>query len=265
MKERPILMSTEPVKAILDGRKTQTRRTAGLEEINKNPDLWVKREAGQVVDSWLFWHRDNQAECIYLKCPYGQVGDRLYVRETFQTTREQDCVLYKADYSTSDLHAEQCDFGNWRPSIHMPRWASRILLEITELRVERLQDITEEDAKAEGANPYLVDKLSGGTKYRMLKTYHHDCYPLVDHADEGEIVTFQCPNLGFARLTHTQWKDRQDPVFRIPSTDVFDYVGAVEPDYKNGFRILWNSINAKRGYSWASNPFCWVLSFRKLD
>ncbi|GAG80711.1 unnamed protein product, partial [marine sediment metagenome] len=201
-----------------------------------------------------------------LKCPYGQVGDRLWVREKFAIRNDGRQVMHYAGYQEIIKALDLPDFNiRWKPSIHMPRWASRILLEnTTDPFPQRLQEITEEDARAEGANPFLLDKLTGGTKYRMLKTYHHEVFPLVDHADEGEIIIFECPNMGFARLHHTQWKEKQDPVFRIPAREAFEYVGAVEPDYRNGFRILWDSLNAKRGYGWETNPWVWVITFRKI-
>jgi len=149
MKERPILFSTPMVRAILDGTKTQTRRAA-------------KPATPRGTN----------------RCPYGVPGDRLWVRETWapysdneDPVRDVDdatCVRYRAtdtlhmampdcmDTAPIDTYClaphEQMPRGpwKWRPSIHMPRWASRIMLEVTGVRVERLQDITEEDAKAEG-------------------------------------------------------------------------------------------------------------------
>lgn len=203
-----------------------------------------------------------------------EVGDRLWVKETWATEKRYNHLkpseipdtakIYFLDRGihSAGSYSLFTEMGKIRPSIFMCEWMSRILLEITGLRVERVQDISEADAQAEGANSFLLDKLIGGTKYRMLKTYHHECYPLVDHADEGEIVTFQCPNMGFARLHHTQWKEGQDPVFRIPGEEVFDYVGAAEPNYRNGFRILWDFLNAKRGYGWEVNPWEWPISFK---
>ena len=82
MKERPIIFNTEMIKAILSGNKQMTRRTAGLNEINKNSDKWVKHEAGQVND-WLFWYRNNQAKHVYLKCPHGQAGDSLWCKQNY--------------------------------------------------------------------------------------------------------------------------------------------------------------------------------------
>ena len=164
-KERPILFSGEMVRAILEGRKTQTRR------IIKNKDFlqWVEVGFADsfIKDSDNLWQNE---------CPYGQPGDRLWVRETFEYRSYEEgydngiqqggdhdweegysLVGYKADNSILPYELQEEDYlgkcpkiGRWYPSIHMPRWASRILLEITDIRVERLQDITEEDAKAEG-------------------------------------------------------------------------------------------------------------------
>ena len=147
MKERPILFSTEMVKAILEGRKTQTRRI-----IKKQPHgagEWVRQLA-----SWLF---PNVNPYIKLKCPYGQPGDRLWVRETWALNPWSylgGCkYIYRSDYESfpkNEIGKSYPDIDKWRPSIFMPREACRILLEVTDVRVERLQDITEEDAKAEG-------------------------------------------------------------------------------------------------------------------
>ena len=128
VKERPILFSGPMVRAILDGRKTQTRRI-----VKPQP------AAAPSVNKAQYW----------VGCPYGGVGTRLWVRETWRSissgTREGGF-----DYRANDPSASGVGFTAWKPSIHMPRVASRITLEITAVRVERLKDISAEDAKAEG-------------------------------------------------------------------------------------------------------------------
>ncbi|MDS0779568.1 morphogenetic protein [Serratia marcescens] len=143
MKERPVIFNGEMVRAIIDGRKTQTRRIAKADNSNH-----------------------------LLGCPFGQVGDRLWVRETF--------AAFDADWKhpgkPHDLRdgpwpnvvypasVAKIPDGTCRPSIHMPRWASRILLEITAVRVERLNDISEEDAKAEGVRA-IGNNFGNGPAY----------------------------------------------------------------------------------------------------
>lgn len=152
MKERPILFSGEMVNAILDGRKTQTRRV-----VKKQP-----HGAGEWVLQGINWLFPNVCPYIKLKNPYGVIGDRLWVRETFRIfDATEECSHYE-DCSCSSYHGlpmykadknNMCDTENkWKPSIYMPRWASRINLEITNIRVERLQDITETEAIAEGVS-----------------------------------------------------------------------------------------------------------------
>lgn len=163
MKERPILFSTPMVQAILEGRKTVTRRTTGLELINESPDDWT----GVFMDKENKW----QAECEgwdgyhlkEVKCPYGQVGDVLWVRESFQVFDTLDRIISLKDfkengvriYSFKQQEPERvAKYGGetekWKPSIHMPKSIARIWLEITDIKVERLQDISEDDAEAEG-------------------------------------------------------------------------------------------------------------------
>lgn len=129
MKERPIIFSGEMVRAILAGEKTQTRRM-----IKPQPDpMWLPRTAKPSVS------------------PYGQRGDRLWVREAWAQIEDKR-IFYRSDYGNQAAATfVNCEQVNWRPSIHMPRWASRITLEIVNVRVERLQDISARDAKAEGA------------------------------------------------------------------------------------------------------------------
>lgn len=148
MKERPILFNGDMVRAILDGRKAQTRRV-----VKADFDIIGERDDGSL---WP-WREDcENGGDIWYPCPYGQPGDRLWVRETFS---EVDCRLtYRAD--TDD--GAHCQVSRWTPSIYMPRWASRITLEITGVRVERLQDISQQDAMAEGClSPDLPPELRG--------------------------------------------------------------------------------------------------------
>jgi len=149
VKERPILFSGPMVRAILEGRKTQTRRVAS------HP---LAKSARVILGPNREWYFD----CIQhdetgggIQCPYGSPGDRLWVRETWgamiKYPMRGDALFYRA----SDPSPDKPFPYPWRPSIHMPRWASRITLEIEAVLVERLQDISEEDAKAEGIESRL--------------------------------------------------------------------------------------------------------------
>ena len=140
-KERPILFSGPMVRAILDGRKTQTRRVARM------------TEGGHVRLGPRRWHPADEA--AVLASPYGQPGDRLWVRETWQH-EDGSCDDHKCGQPTHIYHKATESFPEsmrWKPSIFMPRWASRLTLEVTDVRVQRVQKITEEDAKAEGVEP----------------------------------------------------------------------------------------------------------------
>ena len=133
MKVRPILFSGSMVRAILDGRKTMTRRV-----VKKQHIPFVANILGGFLDG--NWKHNP--------FPYGRPGDRLWVRETFS---------YGANgyYFRSDVKQPETVKYAWKPSIHMPRVASRITLEVTGVRVERVQEITEDDAKAEGCDPLV--------------------------------------------------------------------------------------------------------------
>ncbi|AKL08552.1 MULTISPECIES: ASCH domain-containing protein [Klebsiella] len=150
MIERGMIFNAEMVRAILDGRKTQTRRIVKLQP---DEDGLAKVTNGPWVDT---------SERNY-RCPFGDVGDRIWVRETWAEAGASapNLKLYRANYPEHvPSHYENVPPANeirWTPSIHMPRWASRILLEITDVRVERLNAINERDAQAEG-----VGKLRGG-------------------------------------------------------------------------------------------------------
>jgi hypothetical protein len=129
--ERPIIFGGPEVRAILDGRKTQTRRA--VTHRHADLDICYRMGDGRLVHPMMG----------VVSCPYGVPGDRLWVRETFRQSHGSMSVHYAAD-------ADEVSGGPWRPSIYMPRWASRLTLEITDVRVQRLQEISEEDARAEG-------------------------------------------------------------------------------------------------------------------
>lgn len=187
--ERPILFSAPMVRAILAGAKTQTRRAM---RVDNHPAIhdWVIDSEGraaaralndQVLDQYVTTFPHGR-----VLCPYGVAGDRLWVRErhSFNEVRklskakewhqEWDVAVEYADGTEREVTVshkpkqtrERGEVG-WRPSIHMPRWASRITLEITGVRVERLQDISEDDSRAEGVDPpprpYPVWGMGGGS------------------------------------------------------------------------------------------------------
>lgn len=165
MKERPILFNGPMVRALLDGSKTQTRRVVK----GQGPE-WATFTDEEDVSGREFFMVCGEKESSGLRpiidsvyCPYGQPGDRLWVRETWRGVVEisppgRPIEHGVARYVPDREHCRRVEYAAtqerdaepWRPSIHMPRWASRILLEITGVRVERLQDISESDARAEG-------------------------------------------------------------------------------------------------------------------
>lgn len=181
MSERGMIFNAEMVNAILSGRKTQTRR----------PIKWKQTRFTEIAErddgSLWPWAEDcERGGDIWFACPYGEIGDRIWVRETWQVIHDHIDESSHVEYRTyapsipkeKDLYwhtvyAEH--FGDesredrgfpWRPAIHMPRWASRILLEITDVRVERLRGLSEEDAKSEGIIPSAGGVLPGW-EYRI--------------------------------------------------------------------------------------------------
>ncbi|MFP5223146.1 MAG: hypothetical protein ACLGSA_12720 [Acidobacteriota bacterium] len=184
MTERPILFSGPMVRAILDGRKTQTRRVVNLKHVHDIDDTGTPMI--QVNGLWR-----------NALCPCGQAGDRLWVREAFQPLWSKDAVACgNADYETghgynvlypaSEAPVEWYDMRNERlttackPSIHMPRWACRILLEITGVRVERLQEISDDDAEAEGIERRWTCLNPGTGSYAHANDVHDDFRSLWD-------------------------------------------------------------------------------------
>lgn len=233
MKERPILFSASMVLAILDGRKTQTRRllkadAETLASLGKHTG-WVWH-GGVDGDGGVSVEVNGGTLSVPLRSPYGSTGDHLWVRETWAGVRvgRHAPVFYRA--SCAD---DACDFADprdgsirrvkiakWRPSIFMPREASRITLEIAEVRVQRLQEVTAADACDEGA----ADILDPGHPLRA------ECY-----AKRG-------------KWTGDEKQDINGP-----------FAGAVD-----AFATLWDSVNGKRA-PWATNPWVWCLTFRRIE
>lgn len=174
MKERPILFSAPMVRAILDGSKTQTRRIAKIKPPLCNAPYFptgkvlsdLPRQPGAFME-FRYENQPAEAASFLLDCPHGKPGDRLWVRETwmdlvgtgvehYDERGQRRRYAYGADTLPGSYGDEaRKDYGlKWRPSIHMPRAVCRIMLEITGVRVERLQDISEADAIAEGPAPH---------------------------------------------------------------------------------------------------------------
>ncbi|HCM5202400.1 TPA: hypothetical protein N3N24_000861 [Klebsiella quasipneumoniae subsp. similipneumoniae] len=228
MKERGMIFNAEMVRALLSGRKTQTRRIMKVQQESNQLGLLLITDSTKHSDIGKYHWAESNATGNHVRsklfsCPFGAVGDRIWVRETwssdFANYYPNDRVWYAADnnrrldievvdgvrgiYSPeSDVHVP----FRWRPSIHMPRWASRILLEITDVRVERLNAISEEDARAEG----IID---GGCL---------NC---------GEPEPCGCAN--------------------------------PEPDATDAFAYLWQSIYGQE--SWNANPWVWVIEFKRVE
>ena len=220
IKERPILFSAPMVRAILEGRKTVTRRAIKVQpHIDASGNFCVggsnygQDGYGKPVTK----HFVN--EC----CPFGKPGDRLWVRETHA---DIGCRLtYRADLDDGG----HCKVAKWTPAIHMFRKHSRILLEITDVRVERLQDISEEQAKAEGCffTDYGQQCAHGGTGWKDIGI---------------------CPALvGHQQRTGWAWDK---------TTSHEECLGS--PRW--AFASLWNAT----GGEWDSNPWVWVVEFKRV-
>ncbi|HFN7263109.1 TPA: hypothetical protein ACHGUG_003561 [Klebsiella pneumoniae] len=245
MTERGMIFNGEMVRAILDDRKTQTRRIMKVQPESNQLGLLLITDSTKHSDIGKYHWAESNATGNHVRSklfssPFGAVGERIWVRETWATLGNEDgcyvdwednlckgdersaariyrasCEQRPGDYGLWSIpddaywkpHTKEHKFeGAWRPSIHMPRWASRILLEITDVRVERLNAISEEDARAEG----IID---GGCL---------NC---------GEPEPCGCAN--------------------------------PEPDATDAFAYLWQSIYGQE--SWNANPWVWVIEFERVE
>ncbi|HBQ2984167.1 morphogenetic protein [Klebsiella pneumoniae] len=230
MKERGMIFNSEMVRAIVSGRKTQTRRIMKVQPESNQLGLLLITDSTRHSDIGKYHWAESNATGNHVRsklfsCPFGAVGDQIWVRETFQGPlfdyelmdeyledsskfEKPEFCQYAADGGHRPEYQDADDNlrHGWRPSIHMPRWASRILLEITDVRVERLNAISEEDARAEG----IID---GGCL---------NC---------GEPEPCGCAN--------------------------------PEPDATDAFAYLWQSIYGQE--NWNANPWVWVISFERIE
>lgn len=229
MKERAIIFSGPMVRAILDGRKTQTRRPVdmtnphrpisflGGEGEEDDPEQWGYFFDGPDHNGYMVLARglDERRNhgSISIRCPYGDVGDRLWAwclaHPDYHTEQEGEKLGRTIQdgrwchYAATDDVDDNDGKSPWRSPLFMPRWVSRITLEITEVRVQRLQDISEKDILAESVDVSLA-----------------------------------------ATMTGTPWGDI--------------------PDLFTAWRLVWDSINAKRA-PWSSNPWAWAISFKRVE
>ena len=158
MKERPIIFSAPMVRAILAGTQTQTRRVVKPEPVASVSSIY--RPFAHEPNNWQGYAHNVGFVRWYGRCPYGQPGDRLWVREAWAPhPQAPETIFYRATVEAEPGFPVWS--GPWKPSSHMPRFASRITLEITSVRVERLQDISEADAAAEGVTPKWEPGFSG--------------------------------------------------------------------------------------------------------
>lgn len=257
-KEIPILFSTDMVKANMERRKTNTRRTKGLKEVNKDPDkvtfLWFQEYPDGSYRA-IFQHDDSD-DAGSVKCPYGKPGDVLYVRESWKITGfwmeeaevrisyadgndmivgydfdQQDWVVKQWEKlvdkgiivpskDPEDGEYERMEFAEgvkhpFSPSIHLPKWAARIWLEVVDVRVERLQDISYDDAIAEGIDRWTEERMRS-------KPTHYAVY----YNEPGDDSTYSsCPIISF--------------------------------------QTLWQKINGPE--SWEANPWVWVIKYKVLS
>ena len=218
---KPILFNAPMVQAILEGRKTQTRQAIKKKYSNTVFDWYKNKKYGEpifceaepdVPPEKLTNGMTRRKIRFFEPCiPKYKKGDVLYVRETWLKheceglQREDRCYdvscdchyVYRADYADNQLF----DNGvKWKPSIHMPRKAVRIFLRVTDVRVERVQDISEQDAQSEGVDATTTP-----------------------------------------------------------------YIPGIGRTYTQGFGVLWNEINSKRGYGWDANPWVWVYTFERRE
>lgn len=239
VKERPILFSGPMVRAIRAGLKTQTRRVmkpqpSDLLSLPRTPPprLQEKKWAIPYFDAycgaaktaanprgmtehWCWWDEYDRQGPDWIRCPFGVPGDRLWLRETWaRLTGNGVRTVFRADADPplSLIDQKPVEHMKWTPAIYMPRSVSRVLLEIEDVRAERLRAISEADAIAEGVEPFFTRFPNWGREQRLTS---------------GELCA--------------------------------------AAEHRAAYAVLWDELNADRGFTWLSNCWVWVITFRVLE
>lgn len=244
-KECPILFSGPMVRAILEGRKSQTRRVMKPQPTFASQPRFVHGD-GHSGRGWYCCEDEYPDEgSVFYRSPYGQPGDRLWVREKWTWCSggaevTKDAVTFGDGGQKFKSSGEYCspqdsyapgafDHIKWKPSIHLPRWASRILLEVVDIRVESLQKISEGDAKREGV---------------LLRASAESGRGLIDIGDKYSPVKYvpaRAAGESLDQVLERAWK------------------------FRPHFAGLWDAINSGRGFGWEKNPWVWVVEFRRVQ
>lgn len=252
--ERPILFSAPMVRALLAGTKTQTRRIVKWRDVAPGLNLsFTGLSASRIVETWVLEspsRTSREWRCAPTPCPYGKPGDRLWVREAFGfVTHDRDGPRPESLIFRADDNAEWD--GKWRPSIHMPRWASRVTLGITDVRVQRLQEISEEDAIAEGIAELVPqpNRGDGVTPAALCLAAAATVEAMPRTTRRAFLAGALAASLGFAASPSRPW-------------EVVPARWTRPPTPQQVYAVLWESINGPG--SWAANPWVWSISFRRV-
>jgi len=175
-------------------------------------------------------------------CPYGAVGDQLWVRESFKRDPHNDCMVFYRDGTAIQCNrgthqSEDYVHNKWRSGMFMPRWACRTVVQITDVRVQRVQDISNDDAIAEGVQP-LFDKATAKSRPEF--------------------------NLNPMPWMNYLWHGYVGHTITAKQSNAWEYQYSSYKNASGSYSSLWDSINGKK-HSWSSNPWVWCLSFRRID
>ncbi|WP_333887761.1 hypothetical protein [Clostridium sp.] len=230
--EKPVLFNTEMVNAILNGKKISTRRP-----IKPQPPEWAEEFGFTFFTPDRHISYRGNSKCGYgessIKMPYCK-DDILYVRETWASCKnEKPKIAIPADYKdvlyfykADDIRNSDGSTIKWHPSIHMPKVATRIFLKVTDVKVQRIQDITEEEALHDGIQAYTKDR----------KHYKY------------------CTNIDSWNKNFKPSKEYDETAWQsMPETA------------KEAFHLLWDNIYAKQGYGWDANPWIWIIEFERIN
>jgi hypothetical protein len=241
--ERPIIFSSGMVRTILAGNKSMTRRVMKPQP-HIEYDISKTFNGKEPAFDWKqteYKLSDIQKLAAWAICPYGKIKDYLYVKETFTDNCSLEGLpklVYAADMQR--MCSEQGKVGyfktfKWKSPLFMPRKYSRILLEITDIQVRQVQDITEEDAKAEGVEPLFTKDIA-----ESKPEFNLNPMPYKNYLWHGEHIK--------PKKIMNSWYHQYSSYEKA----------------RDSFSSLWESINAKKGYGWEKNPWVFVIQFKRI-